>query len=180
MVADQQTHSLPTDAAALDSVARLDGLPDGKALVDELATISEAVGTRFDALIRIYAPTGAVAVEARPLVGELEQLGFADAEALATRIEGWEGGQFRALRGAEARNAYARLRPQLLRALAEAPIRNARCCAGNSCWAACHRRSTCSACSKRGPACWSWSCASWPMRRRWPTNSHGAATCSIR
>ena len=121
MVADQQTHSLPTDAAALDSVARLDGLPDGKALVDELATISEAVGTRFDALIRIYAPTGAVAVEARPLVGELEQLGFADAEALATRIEGWEGGQFRALRSAEARNAYARLRPQLLRALAEAP-----------------------------------------------------------
>jgi glutamate-ammonia-ligase adenylyltransferase len=121
MVADQQTHSLPTDAAALDSVARLDGLPDGKALVDELATISEAVGTRFDALIRIYAPTGAVAIEARPLVGELEQLGFADAEALATRIEGWEGGQFRALRSAEARNAYARLRPQLLRALAEAP-----------------------------------------------------------
>lgn len=121
MVADQQTHSLPTDAAALDIVALLDGLPDGKALVDELATISEAVGTRFDALIRIYAPTGAVAIEARPLVGELEQLGFADAEALATRIEGWEGGQFRALRGAEARNAYARLRPQLLRALAEAP-----------------------------------------------------------
>ena len=121
MVADQQTHSLPTDPAALDSVARLDGLPDGKALVDELTTISEAVGTRFDALIRIYAPTGAVVVEARPLVGELEQLGFADAETLAPRIEGWEGGQFRALRSAEARNAYARLRPQLLRALAEAP-----------------------------------------------------------
>lgn len=121
MVADQQTHSLPTDPSALDSVARLDGLPHGKALVDELTTISEAVGTRFDALIRIYAPTGAVAVETRPLVGELEQLGFVDAEALATRIEGWEGGQFRALRSAEARNAYARLRPQLLRALAEAP-----------------------------------------------------------
>ena len=33
MVADQQTHRLPADPAALDSVARLDGLPDGAALV---------------------------------------------------------------------------------------------------------------------------------------------------
>ncbi|WP_225009747.1 bifunctional [glutamate--ammonia ligase]-adenylyl-L-tyrosine phosphorylase/[glutamate--ammonia-ligase] adenylyltransferase [Novosphingobium percolationis] len=121
MVADQQTHSLPTDAVALDNVARLDGLADGAALVAELAGISETVGTRFDALIETYAPTGAVQVGEKPLVRELADCGFSDCEALAARIEGWENGQFRALRSDEARGAFARLRPQLLRALSQAP-----------------------------------------------------------
>ncbi len=121
MVADQQTHSLPGDAQALDDVARLDGLPGGGALVAELVQISEAVGSRFDALIEAYAPTGAVAVEARPLVGELAALRFADPAALALRIEGWENGHLRALRSTEARAAFARVRGQLLTALAHAP-----------------------------------------------------------
>jgi len=121
MVADQQTHSLPTDRDALDNVARLEGLPDGSALVAELSAISDEVGRRFDALIATYAPTGAVPVEATPLALELASLGFADTDALAQRIESWENGQFRALRSEEARTAFAALRGQLLRALAEAP-----------------------------------------------------------
>ncbi|WP_225205238.1 bifunctional [glutamate--ammonia ligase]-adenylyl-L-tyrosine phosphorylase/[glutamate--ammonia-ligase] adenylyltransferase [Novosphingobium huizhouense] len=121
MVADQQTHSLPADRAALDNVARLDGLADGAALVAELATISEAVGARFDALIATYAPAGAVQVAEKPLVRELADCGFDECEQLAARIEAWENGQFRALRSDEARAAFARLRPQLLRALSEAP-----------------------------------------------------------
>ncbi|MFM5908157.1 MAG: glutamine-synthetase adenylyltransferase, partial [Novosphingobium sp.] len=40
MVLDQQTHSLPTDPAAIDRVARLEGLADGAALVEELAAIT--------------------------------------------------------------------------------------------------------------------------------------------
>ena len=121
MVSDQQTHSLPTDAAALEAVARLDGLPNGTALVRELAAISDTVGRRFDSLISTYAPTGAVPVLARPLELELAGLGFADPAVLATRIEGWENGQFRALRSAEAREAFSRLRTTLLAALAAAP-----------------------------------------------------------
>ena len=121
MVADQQTHSLPTDAPALDNVARLEGLPDGAALVAELAAISEQVGRRFDSLVATYAPTGAVAVNSTPLALELAALGFADPDALAERVEGWENGQYRALRSVEARGAFASLRGQLLRALAEAP-----------------------------------------------------------
>jgi len=121
MVADQQTHSLPSDARALDAVARLDGLPGGGALLAELSQISETVGRRFDALIEAYAPTGAVAVEAKPLASELAALGFADPAALALRIESWENGQLRALRSAEARAAFARVRGQLLTALAGAP-----------------------------------------------------------
>ncbi len=110
MVSDQQTHSLPTDPAALDSVARLEGLPDGAALVRELAQISDVVGRRFDALIQTYAPTGAVVVEA-----------VSEADEFTARIDAWEGGQYRCLRSAEARDAFARIRPQLQRALAEAP-----------------------------------------------------------
>lgn len=121
MVADQQTHSLPTDAQALDSVAKLDGLTDGAELVAELSVLSETVGARFDTLIATYAPTGAVVVESTPLALELGSLGFEQADSLAERIAAWEGGQYRCLRSAEAREAFARIRPQLLRALAEAP-----------------------------------------------------------
>lgn len=110
MVSDQQTHSLPTDLAALDSVAKLEGLPDGAALVRELTDISDVVGRRFDALIETYAPTGAVPVEAVTVADEF-----------TARIDAWEGGQYRCLRSAEAREAFARIRPQLQRALADAP-----------------------------------------------------------
>lgn len=115
MVADQQTHSLPGDAAALDNVARLDGLADGAALVAELAAISETVGRRFDALIETYAPTGAVQVVAVPDQSDPVVDRFAE------RVSAWEGGHYRCLRSAEAREAFARIRPQLLRALCEAP-----------------------------------------------------------
>ena len=121
MIADQQTHSLPTDQALLEAVARLDGLPSGAVLVEELAHISDAVGSRFDTLIATYAPTGAVPVATHPLELELKALGFADPGALATRIESWDNGQYRALRSAEARSAFARLRDTLLGALAAAP-----------------------------------------------------------
>ena len=121
MVADQQTHSLPTDPALLEAVARLDGLASGQALVGELAAISETVGRRFDSLIAAYAPTGAVPVAVRPLELELGALGFADPAALALRIEAWDNGQYRALRSAEARAAFAKLRGTLLAALATAP-----------------------------------------------------------
>ena len=110
MVSDQQTHSLPTDPAALEGVAQLEGLRDGAALVQELTAISDVVGRRFDALIKTYAPSGAVAVEAVTVADEF-----------TSRISAWEGGQYRCLRSAEARDAFARIRPQLQRAIADAP-----------------------------------------------------------
>ena len=122
MVADQQTHALPADAAALDNVAWLDGLADGGALVAEVASISEAVGARYDALLQTVTPKGAVALPAaRPLAADLAALGFADPAPLAERIAGWTGGGIRALRGGEARAAFAHIRPALLAALARAP-----------------------------------------------------------
>lgn len=125
MMQDQQTHSLPVKPEALDEVARLEGLPDGNALLDELARISEAVGERYDALIMANAPAGpAVSVampEQRSLGEQLEQLGFADPAAMVERIEGWQSGRMRALRSDAARNAFEAIRHDLLAALASAP-----------------------------------------------------------
>ncbi|HEX4846505.1 MAG TPA: bifunctional [glutamine synthetase] adenylyltransferase/[glutamine synthetase]-adenylyl-L-tyrosine phosphorylase, partial [Novosphingobium sp.] len=124
MVADQQTHSLPSDPAALDNVARLEGLPDGAALVAELEAITEAVGTRYDGLIAQYAEEGVAAPRATggaALTEKLAGMGFADPEGLSARIEGWRSGKLRALRSDAAREAFDAMLAPLLAAFAKAP-----------------------------------------------------------
>jgi len=124
MVQDKQTHSLPRSAEGIDQVAKLDGLPNGTALIAELAQITEVVGSRYDALVMAQVPSGAVAVsmpDQSSLVEELEALGFAGPEALAERIEGWLSGRVRALRSDAARTAFATIRHDLLEAFAKAP-----------------------------------------------------------
>ncbi|MDR2857964.1 MAG: bifunctional [glutamine synthetase] adenylyltransferase/[glutamine synthetase]-adenylyl-L-tyrosine phosphorylase [Novosphingobium sp.] len=122
MVGDQQTHALPAESAAIDTVARLDGLADGDALIGEITRITGAVGERYDALI---ARTGSGPITA-PAPGpppgeELARLGFADAGEFAARIDGWRSGKLRALRSDAARVAFDAIQPALLAALAAAP-----------------------------------------------------------
>ena len=127
MVADQQTHSLPADPDALDRVARLDGLADGAALLDELAAITDAVGTRYDALVAQHAEAGAAAHVPPPaasgtrLRDELATLGFEEPDELAARIESWRDGKVKALRSEAARAAFDAIQPALLAALARSP-----------------------------------------------------------
>lgn len=126
MVADQQTHSLPLDAGALENVARLDGLADGLALVAELSAITEQVGQRYDRLVAEHAgednstavsvPRGGAA-----LAAEIERLGFPEPDVLAARIEGWRSGKLRVLRSEAARAAFDAVQPRLLAAFAAAP-----------------------------------------------------------
>lgn len=124
MVDDQQTHTLPVDPAALDSVARLDGLADGAALLAQLDTITDIVGTRYDALLDQMdegAGSDAPPLLGRALVAQLKKLGFTAPDAKAARIESWSDGRVRALRSDAARNAFEAIEPQLLEALAAAP-----------------------------------------------------------
>ncbi|MEP7221326.1 MAG: bifunctional [glutamine synthetase] adenylyltransferase/[glutamine synthetase]-adenylyl-L-tyrosine phosphorylase [Novosphingobium sp.] len=129
MVADQQTHRLPMNPAALDSVARLDGLPDGAALVAEVAAITETVGQRYDTLLAAHANSPAAPARAAilhatsgdGLAARLTALGFADADELARRIEAWHNGGLRVLRSDTARAAFDAVQPALLAALARAP-----------------------------------------------------------
>ncbi|MDE2435732.1 MAG: bifunctional [glutamine synthetase] adenylyltransferase/[glutamine synthetase]-adenylyl-L-tyrosine phosphorylase [Sphingomonadales bacterium] len=126
MVADQQTHRLPLDPEALDAVARLDGLESGAALLAELDTVTEAVGSRYDRLIAEHGhDPGTLSPVAAPqgeaLAGELGKLGFADPDALSARIEAWRSGKLRALRSEAARAAFEAIQVPLLTALASAP-----------------------------------------------------------
>ena len=121
MVADQQTHALP-GGAALDSVARLDGLRDGAALVAEVAEVTAQVARRYDRLIDDD-EDAQVAIPARGsgLAARLKELGFADPARLAQRIEGWTDGRIRALRSEAARTAFEAVLPGLLETIAEGP-----------------------------------------------------------
>ena len=125
MVDDQQTHRLPAAPEALDGVARLDGLPDGAALVAELAAISDAVGARYDRLLAQHlessAPSPPVGARGGALTEELAQLGFAEPAALSERIAGWRSGKVRALRSEAALAAFAAIQQPLLAAFAQSP-----------------------------------------------------------
>jgi glutamate-ammonia-ligase adenylyltransferase len=126
MIDDRQTHLLPRDPVLLDAVARLDGLEDGAALVAELREITGAVGARYDSLILADTQRRVAGTDAEPaphggaLVRELSGLGFADAPALAARIDGWRGGAVRALRSDAALTALDAIQPALLAALGSA------------------------------------------------------------
>jgi len=121
MIADHQTHSLPA-GDALDAVARLDGLPDGAALLANLRDVTEQVARRYDTLLEEpESPTPAIPARAEALAGRLERLGFSDHARLAERIEGWGDGRMRPLRTDAARRAFEAILPALLDALAQAP-----------------------------------------------------------
>ena len=110
MVDDRQTHSLPIERAALDNVARLDGLSDGAALLEELRALCGAVGDRYDSLLdgdqaASPAPRAAVAPEYR--------------ERLLERAVHWRE-TIRTLRSVEARAALDAMLPDLIDAIGQA------------------------------------------------------------
>lgn len=120
MVEDKQTHTLP-DGAALDAVARLDGLGSGAELVAELREVTQKVAAHYDALIAEEDSAPAVVVSGGDKLAErLAELGFADPARLSERIAGWSDGRIRALRSEPARAALDALLPVLLERFAAA------------------------------------------------------------
>lgn len=110
MVEDRQTHSLPRDAAGIDNIARLDGLPDGAALVAELQDICGAVAARYDDLLD----------EPEPVHAGNAAVPEAFAAKFEKRVTKWRD-SLRALKSSESRAAFTAIRPTLLEALAAAP-----------------------------------------------------------
>jgi len=118
MVADRQTHALP-EGVALDNVARLDGLADGAALVAELTELTERTGRIYEELIGQSDPAPApVAMPVSAMVHQLGQWGFPEPDTLAERIETWRDGRHAAIRSPQAVEAWDRLAPALLEAIA--------------------------------------------------------------
>lgn len=116
MIDDAQTHLLPLESEALDNVARLSGMTDGDALLDELRSHVRSVGAIFDGL----APDLSARLSSDPdlLDEELKSLGFADSELAARHVLGWRSGKARSLRSPAARQAFEAMLPALLRAIA--------------------------------------------------------------
>lgn len=115
MVADQQTHSIPRDADALDGVAKLHGLEGGDALIALLAPHVETVATIYDGLDDERAKALPIAADA--LEATLAAAGFNEAPAAAQRIARWRGGALRALRTPAAHEALEAVLPALIAAL---------------------------------------------------------------
>ena len=116
MVADQQTHLIPTDPEALAGVAQLHGHDSSAELLDYLRPSVEAVGEAFDEL----ADSDDNSLPADPdlLRSELSALGFDDPETVMLRIGEWRSGRPRSLRSRAARSAFEAMLPGLLKAIA--------------------------------------------------------------
>ncbi|MCZ8368726.1 MAG: bifunctional [glutamate--ammonia ligase]-adenylyl-L-tyrosine phosphorylase/[glutamate--ammonia-ligase] adenylyltransferase [Porphyrobacter sp.] len=119
MVHDRQTHALP-EGEALDNVARLDGLAGGAALVAELTELTERTGRIYEELIgRTDTAPVAVAMPVSAMTRQLGQWGFPEPDTLAERIETWRDGRHAAIRSPQAVEAWDRLAPALLEAVAK-------------------------------------------------------------
>ncbi len=121
MVEDQQTHGLPTQAAALDGVARLDGLTDGAALLAALEPVTTDIAACYDRLVVERATTTGLPRDDDALAGRLTAAGFDPPDAALRTIAEWRGGKLRALRSPAALEALETVLPELVRAIGAAP-----------------------------------------------------------
>ncbi|HMN55464.1 MAG TPA: glutamine-synthetase adenylyltransferase, partial [Sphingopyxis sp.] len=86
MIEDQQTHSLPVQPAALDAVARLDGAPDGTALLVALEPVVTDVGAVYDRLVAERAVARGLPMGEGELAGALAAAGFDPPDAALRTI----------------------------------------------------------------------------------------------
>lgn len=119
MVEDRQTHRLPIEPAALESVAHLHGFGDGAVLLDLLGSHVSAIGAIYDGLDatpRHFMPTGGEA-----LVKAIGSAGFVTApDRIAARLGDWRSGRVRAVRSEAAFKALEAVLPSLLDAFGRA------------------------------------------------------------
>lgn len=118
MVNDRQTHALP-HGEALDNVAQLDGMAGGAALVAQLTELTGATARIYEDLIGEGKAAPAPApMPVSALAQSLAAWDFAEPEVLAERIESWRDGRHAAIRSPQAIEAWDRLAPSLLTAMA--------------------------------------------------------------
>ena len=119
MIDDQQTHRIPSDPAALDAVAALDGLADGPALIRSLDSHVRFVASAFDGLTPERG--GRISNDPDICAQQLSDLGFKDTAVPSRLIAAWRSGQVRSLRSPAARNAFEAMLPVMLGAIAGGP-----------------------------------------------------------
>jgi len=128
MVADEQTHTLPDDSAAMERFAGFFGYPSRAAfardLLGHLNVVQRHYGRLFEGDPTGTAKLPAVDYGAGPddprLLEHLATLGFKKPIAVADTLRQWMVGDYRAFRIETTRNAFVDFVPALLAGLADA------------------------------------------------------------
>ena len=128
MVEDQQTHSVPGDAAGLSHIACFMGHDNADAFRAELTRVLENVQRHYARLFESEPDLSSAegnlvftGVEEDPeTLATLLAMGFQDAAHVSAAIRGWHHGRIRAMRGQRARELLTKLVPAILKALASA------------------------------------------------------------
>lgn len=127
MVADEQTHELPTDDAALQRLARFAGFSSLEDFTRSYTATLERVQQHYCELFE-NAPEltgdGANLVFAGErddpdTVTHLKQLGFSQPSEVLATVRGWHHGRYPAVRSARARELLTEVQASLISALAE-------------------------------------------------------------
>ncbi len=130
MVADEQTHTLPTERAALDGFAKFLGYKGrdefAAALVTHLRAVEKHYVKLFEGAPALLAqeqnlsfPTGEGEVPTETL-DRLAAMGFRQPRELAASVRRWFAAGYRALRGEQARKNFGDLIPVLIDQFARA------------------------------------------------------------
>jgi len=128
MVADEQTHSLPTEAEAVDRFARFFGYDDRAAFARDLLVHLNCVQSHYSRLFE-GDPAGTeklpdVDYSAGPddkrLLEYLLTLGFKKPKMVAETVQRWLSGEYRVFRVDATRQAFNEFVPDLMRGLSRA------------------------------------------------------------
>ncbi|HVV91974.1 MAG TPA: bifunctional [glutamine synthetase] adenylyltransferase/[glutamine synthetase]-adenylyl-L-tyrosine phosphorylase [Hyphomicrobiales bacterium] len=125
MVADEQTHTLPADPAALDRFAKFLGFAGRDAFAAVLTGHMERVQGHYARLFEDAPPLAAAGgslvftgEEDDPeTLGTLSRMGFAEPKMVSALVRGWHHGHIPATRSARARELLTELLPALLDAV---------------------------------------------------------------
>jgi len=127
MVADEQTHTLPEDEAALMVVARMAGYRStanfAKALTATLAIVRDRYAALFEAAPALTSGRGSLAftgdADDPETLATLAHLGYREPADVTRTVRGWHFGRYPAMRSATARERLTEITPALLEALAD-------------------------------------------------------------
>ena len=114
MVADRQTHSLPSDPPGVERFARFMGFADGRTFALELLGHLDTVSHHDRRLFEVPASLDQVSLTSEGL----RAMGFTEPERVQAALTSWRAGLPRAFRSDRARTLLAAVLPNLLRALA--------------------------------------------------------------
>ena len=126
MVADRQTHDIPTGDESMAALATFMGFPDVAAFEDALIGRLRAVESYYADLFEEAPDLGGpgslvfTGAEDHPdTLKTLQRLGFHEASAVSAVIRTWHHGRYRATRSTRARELLTELMPALLNAFSK-------------------------------------------------------------